>query len=310
MAKIIRTVLGDIDPESVEFNLPHEHLITFPPMRTRSDVDYRLQSVDKAIEEVNSYKAAGGTILAELTTDGYGRDVKALQKISKTTSVHILATTGYIMQSLFPNNAFNSSLDELVEQFTNDIVSGMDGTDIKAGWVKCGTSTDKMYGTEEKVIRAAARTHHNTGVSVTTHTMGGTMAFTQIEVLFSENVPPDRISIGHVDRHSLNIGYLKMIAKKGVYLAFDQIGKTKYGPDSLRIEMIKQLIEDGHVKQILLADDNGRQSYYRSYGGGPGMDYIPLVFVPMMKKAGVSEEHIHQMTVVNPRNFMSFEPRK
>lgn len=309
MAKIIRTVLGDINPESTKFNLPHEHLITFPPMRTRSDIDYRLQSVEKVIEEVNNYKKAGGTILADLTTDGYGRDVKALRKISKETGVHVVATTGYIMQSLFPNNAFNSTLDELVVLFSADITQGMDGTDIKAGWVKCGTSNDKMYPTEEKVMRAAARTHHKTGVSVTTHTIGGTMAFTQIDVLFSEDVPPDRISIGHIDRHSLNIGYLKMIAKKGVYLAFDQIGKTKYAPDSLRIDMIKQLIEDGHVKQILLADDNGRQSYYRSYGGGPGMDYIPLKFVPLMKKAGISDKDIDQMTVINPRNFMSFEPR-
>lgn len=309
MAKIIRTVLGDINPESTKFNLPHEHLITFPPMRTRSDIDYRLQSVEKVIEEVNNYKKAGGTILVDLTTDGYGRNVKALRKISKETGVHVVATTGYIMQSLFPNNAFNSTLDELVVLFSADITQGMDGTDIKAGWVKCGTSNDKMYPTEEKVMRAAARTHHQTGVSVTTHTMGGTMAFTQIDVLFSEDVPPDRISIGHIDRHSLNIGYLKMIAKKGVYLAFDQIGKTKYAPDSLRIDMIKQLIEDGHVKQILLADDNGRQSYYRSYGGGPGMDYIPLKFVPLMKKAGISDKDIDQMTVINPRNFMSFEPR-
>lgn len=309
MAKIIRTVLGDINPESTKFNLPHEHLITFPPMRTRSDIDYRLQSVEKVIEEVNNYKKAGGTILADLTTDGYGRNVKALRKISKETGVHVVATTGYIMQSLFPNNAFNSTLDELVVLFSADITQGMDGTDIKAGWVKCGTSNDKMYPTEEKVMRAAARTHHQTGVSVTTHTMGGTMAFTQIDVLFSEDVPPDRISIGHIDRHSLNIGYLKMIAKKGVYLAFDQIGKTKYAPDSLRIDMIKQLIEDGHVKQILLADDNGRQSYYRSYGGGPGMDYIPLKFVPLMKKAGISDKDIDKMTVINPRNFMSFEPR-
>ena len=309
MAKIIRTVKGDIDPQTTGFNLPHEHLITFPPMRTRTDIDYRLPSVEKAIEEVNFFKVAGGTILADLTTDGYGRDVKALKQISEETGVHVLATTGFIMQSLFPNIAFNSTQDELVELFTKDIKEGMDGTDIKAGWVKCGTSNDSMSGTEEKVMRAAAKTHHRTGVSVTTHTMAGTMAFTQINTLFSENVPPDRISIGHVDRSSLNIGYLKMIAKTGVYLTFDNIGKTKYYPDSVRIDMIKQLIADGHVKQILLADDNGRQSYFRAYGGGPGLDYIPTVFVSMMKEAGISDKDIDQMTVINPREFMAFEPK-
>lgn len=309
MKRVIRTVRGDIDPETTGFNLPHEHLITFPPMRTRTDIDYRLPSVEKAIEEVNFFKTAGGTILADLTTDGYGRNVKALKEISEKTGVHVLATTGFIMESLFPNVVFNSSESELVELFVKDINQGMDGTDIKAGWVKCGTSHDSMSRSEEKVMRAAAKTHHRTGVSVTTHTMGGTMAFTQINVLSSEKVPSDRISIGHIDRSSLNIGYLKMIVRTGVYITFDNIGKTKYYPDSLRIDMIKQLLADGFVKQILLSDDNGRQSYYKAYGGGPGMDYIPTTFVAMMKQAGISETDIHQMTVVNPRNFMAFEPK-
>lgn len=309
MEKIIRTVRGDIDPGTTGLNLPHEHLITFPPMKTRTDIDYRLPSIEKAIEEVNYFKAAGGTILADLTTDGYGRNVKALKRISEETGLHVLSTTGFIMESLFPNVAFNSTESELVNLFTKDITEGMDGTDIKAGWVKCGTSLESMSRTEEKVIRAAAKTHHRTGVSVTTHTTNGSMAFTQINTLFSEKVPPDRISIGHVDRNSLNIGFLKMIAKTGVYFTFDNIGKTKYYPDCLRIDMIKQLIADGHVKQILLADDNGRQSYFRAYGGGPGLDYIPTVFVQMMLEAGINKENITQLTVINPRNFMAFDPK-
>jgi 5-phospho-D-xylono-1,4-lactonase len=309
MKKIIRTVRGDIDPESTGFNLPHEHLITFPPMRVRTDIDFRLQSIEKAIEEVNYFKAAGGTILADLTTNGYGRNVKGLKRISEETGVHVLSTTGFIMESLFPNIVFNSTESELVDLLTKDITEGMDGTDIKAGWVKCGTSSEAMTRAEEKVIRAAAKTHHRTGVSVTTHTTNGSMAFNQINALFSENVPPDRISIGHVDRHSLQFGFIRMIAKTGVYFAFDNIGKTKYYPDSLRIDIIKQLIDEGHVKQILLSDDNGRQSYFRAYGGGPGMDYIPTVFVKMMLDAGISTENISQMTIINPRNFMAFNPK-
>ena len=309
MARIIRTVLGDVDPEKLGFILPHEHLITFPPARVRSDPDYRLQDVDKAIEEVTFFKRAGGTALAEMTTHGYGRDLKALKRISEQTGVHIVSTTGFIMESLFPAEAFNYTKDQLVDLFVGDVREGMDGTAIKAGFLKCGTSHDVMTKTEEKVIRAVAKAHHVTGATVTTHTMGGTMAFTQVEVLTSEGVDPRRIIIGHLDRSSLNIGYLLFLARTGVYLELDNIGKTKYYPDSLRIDMIKQLIEAGFLKQILLADDNGRQSYFRSYGGGPGLDYIPKTFVPMMREAGVSEEDITQMTFVNPRTAMAFEPR-
>ncbi|MBC7265311.1 MAG: phosphotriesterase-related protein [Chloroflexi bacterium] len=309
MAHKIRTVLGDVDPNKLGFILPHEHLITFPPMRVRSDPDYRLQDVGKAIEEVNLFKRAGGTALAEMTTHGYGRDVNALRHISKETGVHIISTTGFIMESLFPPEAFNYTEKQLVDLFVRDIQEGMDGTDIKAGLLKCGTSHDKMTRTEEKVIRAVAKAHHITGATISTHTMGGTMVFSQIEVLKSEGVDLARVIIGHLDRNSLNIGYLKMAARTGVYLEFDNVGKTKYYPDTLRIDMIKQLIDMGFVKQILLADDNGRQSYFASYGGGPGLDYIPKVFVPMLREAGVSEADIEQMTVLNPRTALAFEAR-
>ena len=308
MKKVIRTVLGDIDPTTVGMMLPHEHLITFPPMRVRTDIDYRLPDVDMAIEETRLFKEAGGTLIAELTTHGYGRNVEALKEISEKTGVHVISTTGFIMDSLFPNVAFNSSESDLVNLFVNDITKGMDRTDIKAGWVKCGTSVDLMTRTEEKVMRAAAKAALKTGVSVTTHSMKGTMVFTQVDILTSEGVPPNRICIGHLDRDTLNPGYVLKLARTGVYFAFDNVSKSKYYPDNLRIDLIKMVIEEGFVKQILLSMDGGRQSYFKSYGGWPGLEYIPNVFIPMMRDAGIDEEHINQMTVENPRNFASFEP--
>jgi len=309
MAKVIRTVLGDIDPQSIEMMLPHEHLITFPPMRVRTDIDYRLPDVENAIEEAKLFKAAGGDLIAELTTYGYGRDVKALKRISEESGVHIISTTGFIMDSLFPNIAFNASESELVDLFVHDITEGMDGTDIKAGWVKCGSSVDKVTRNEEKVMRAAAKAALKTGVSVTTHSMKGTMVFTQVDILTSQGVPPERISIGHLDRDTLNPGYAIKLARTGVYFAFDNVSKSKYYPDSLRIDLIKMLIAEGFVKQILLSMDCGRQSYLKSYGGWPGLDYIPTTFTTMMQEAGISDEHIHQMTALNPRNFAAFEPQ-
>ena len=307
MALRVRTVLGDVDPEQLGFMLPHEHLINSPPVHARPDPDYRLQDVDKAIEEVLLFKRAGGTALAEMTGPDYGRNVEAIRHISRRTGVHMLVTTGFIMESFFPQKVFDASENELVDLFVREVTEGADGTDIKAGVIKCGTSQGRMTPTEEKVIRAAAQAHLVTGAPISTHTVGGSMALAQIELLQAQGVDPSRVVIGHLDRKSLGCGYFKFLANKGVYLGIDSIGKTKYYPDSLRIDVLKQLIESGFVRQILLADDNGRQSYFTSYGGGPGLDYIPRVFVPMMREAGVSDADIEQMTVLNPRTVLSFE---
>lgn len=301
---IIRTVTGDIKPDKLGVTLPHEHLITFPPVKTRSDPDYRLDSVEKAIEEVNMYKAAGGNALAELTGHGYGRNLNALKQISERTGVKIIGTTGFIMENLFPAEVYNLTSTELTDLLIADITEGEDG--VKAGLLKCGTSHDKMTPAEEKVCRAVCRAHLETGVPISTHTTDGTMAFAQIELFKTEKVDLDRVVIGHLDRRSLQFGYIKMIAQTGVYVQLDNIGKTKYYSDGLRIQVIKQLIEAGHTKQILLSDDNGRKSYFKAYGGGPGLDNILTDFVPRMKEAGIEDEDIEAFLVHNPKTFMAF----
>lgn len=242
-----------------------------------------------------------------MTGIGYGRDVKAIKYISEQTGLHIVSGSGFIMESLFPPEAFEYTEKQLVDLLVKEVTEGVGGTGIRTGMLKCGTSPNRMTQAEEKVMRAVAKAHLVTGATINTHTMGGTMALAQIEVLTSEGVDPSRIIIGHIDRQSLAIGYFKLLAGKGVYLGIDNIGKTKYYPDSLRIDILKELFALGYVKQVLLSDDNGRQSYFASYGGGPGLDYIPKVFVPMMREAGVSDEDIHQMTVINPRTTLSFD---
>jgi 5-phospho-D-xylono-1,4-lactonase len=300
----LRTILGDVEAEQIGFMLHHEHLINKPPAE-RCDPDYWIDDVDKAIAEVRSYQQAGGTALAEMTGWGYGRNPAAVKRIATETGLHIVMTTGLIMESFFPPEARGLSLNQLTDIFVREISEGIDGMGICAGVIKCGTSQGKMTSAEETAIRAAARAQLVTGAAISTHTMGGTMALAQIDVLTSEGVDPARIIIGHIDRTSLQFGYFRLLASKGVYLGIDSIGKTKYYPDSLRVDVIRQLIMAGFVKQILLADDNGRQSYFTSYGGGPGLDYIPKVFVSLLRAGGVSEEDVRQMTVVNPRTALA-----
>ena len=289
--------------------LPHEHLITTPPVSACPDSDYRLDDVEKAIEEVDQFKRAGGTALVEMTPDGYGRDVGALQRIARETGVYIVSTTGFMHERFMPADVFSYSQSQLVDLLVNDVQVGMDGTDAKAGLIKCGTSLSHISKAEEKVIRAAAEAQRATGTTISTHTTDGTMAFPLIEVLTSEGADLSRVVIGHLDRKTLNVGYLKRLASTGVYVQLDNVGRTSLYPDSLRIDIIKQLIDLGLVEHILLSHDNGRRSYFTSYGGAPGLEYIPQVFTPLMREAGISDADIEQMTVLNPRTALAFEPK-
>ena len=306
MAKHVRTVLGDISPGELGVTLPHEHLITFPPQKVRYDPDYMLPSAEKALQEVKLFKAAGGNALAEMTTSGYGRDVLNFKKISEETGVHVIATTGAIMESLFPAEIYDLTDSELTNLFIRDVTVGLDNTDIKAGVLKFGASNDSFSSAERKVARAVCKTHLETGAPITTHTINGTMAMSFVEFLQAEGVKLENAVIGHLDKGSLQLGYLLMIARTGVYVQLDSIGKTKYYPDELRVEIIKELIKEGFGNRILISGDMGRQSYLKSYGGAPGFEHLLHGFIPLMREAGISEEDIKLLTVDNPQNFFAF----
>ena len=306
MAKHVRTVLGDISPGELGVTLPHEHLITFPPQKVRYDPDYKLPSAEKALSEVKLFKAAGGSTIAEMTTSGYGRDVNNLRKISDETGVHIIATTGAIMESLFPAEIYDLTDSELTNLFIRDVNVGMENTDIKAGVLKFGASNDKFSAAEKKAARAACKAHLETGAPITTHTINGTMAMSIVEFLQTEGVKLENAVIGHLDKGSLQLGYILMIARTGVYVQFDSIGKTKYYTDDLRVEVIKQLIEEGFGNRILVSGDMGRQSYLKSYGGAPGFEHLLNSFIPLMREMEISEENIKLLTVDNPKNFFAF----
>jgi phosphotriesterase-related protein len=97
----------------------------------------------------------------------------------------------------------------------------------------------------------------------------------------------------------------KRIAETGAYLGYDCPGKSKYGPDELRIGVLKRLIDAGLGQQILLGNDLGRPSYWRHYGGGPGLDFVLKKHVPRLRDEGVSDAAIEDLLVHNPRRYLT-----
>lgn len=296
----IRTVKGDISPADFGICYSHEHLIGRPP-KDGFDADFLLDDLQAAITEVKEFKRVGGGAIVEMTPSDYHRDVKRLRALSEETGVAIVATTGFIKEATCAPLVEGRSANDLADFFIAEIERGIEGVDIRAGVIKAGTSLELITDNEERVLRGAARAHRETGAAISTHTEAGTMGLEQIEILLEEGVDPSRIIIGHLDR-KLEWTYHEKIANKGVYLGFDQLSKEKYQPDRVRVDFISRLAAQGFGKQILLAGDFARQSYWPSYntGGGPGLTYILRRFVPWLRLEGLGEESITDLLVNNP----------
>lgn len=300
----IRTILGDIDPKTLGYTMPHEHVLDNPAVGGFVDADHILNNVDKARQMLSEFKAIGGGAIGEASTKHWGRNTAGMKELSKETGVNIICCTGYLCESQCDMGTWigNKSIDELVAEMVEEVTAGMDGTDCKAGWIKAGTSYDYISAREEKVLRAAARASKITGAPVHTHTSTGTMGLEQIEIMEEEGMDLSHFCLAHVDRNP-DYWYHKKMLEKGVYLIYDGPGKAKYYPDCVRVDLLRKLVADGYEDRLMLSNDMGRRSHHTVYGKGPGWQWIKQRFLPRLLDEGFTQEVIDKFMIENPARF-------
>jgi phosphotriesterase-related protein len=303
----VRTILGDIPAAELGATACHEHLLwQVPEPYTDEDPDLGFDSISAAVSEMQAFKSAGGSALVEMTTTEIGRRPLEMSQISRLSGIHVIAASGHHKDKFSSAVLRAKSVDEIADSMITDITIGMNQTKLKAGIIKAATSLNAATESEKRVILAAGIVHRTTGAPVGTHTEAGTFAIEQAELLIQAGVAPDKLLIGHLDRGLQAQIYLDL-AKKGVYLGFDQIGKEKYWPDADRVSLIRLLVEAGYSRQIVLSTDSARKSAWLAYNPrAVGIVHLFMNFLPALRKAGVSEEHIQRMVVENPARLLSF----
>lgn len=303
MVKKIRTVLGDISSEKLGFTYSHEHLWCCPPPQ-QLDRDFELTNYEASLEELQTFKEIGGDTLVDASTLDYGRDGNKLKQMALDSGVNVLGVTGFNKHIYFPDWVAEETIEQIVERLVRDIEVGMDGSDAKAGILKSGAWYNLVHPLEEKVTRAVAKAQIITGAPVWLHTEAGTMGLELLDILEEEGVDLELVAVGHSDRNADPYYHLKIVTR-GAYIQFDGPGKVKYYPDATRIELIKNIIDHGFAKKLLISGDMGRQSYLHAYGGGPGFKFIKEKFIPRMMDEGISQEIIQQLFYQNPAEWLA-----
>lgn len=303
--KTIPTVFGSVTGDELGVVDYHEHLcFDAPQWLLREDRDFALNDVEKSAAELRTWAQAGGKTLIEMSAIDFGRSIEKVRRVAeRVPEVNIIVITGFNKPYYCDRWVWDTPESELIRCCVRDITHGIDGTDTKAGIVKGGSGYNTVNELDRKLLRIAAKVHLETGVPIITHTEAGTMGWEQVEFLVGEGVAPQSICLSHIDRNP-DFYLHRRIAEAGAYLGYDCPGKVKYGPDEMRINVLKRLMDAGWGKQILLGNDLGRPSYWRSYGGGPGLDFVLTKFIPRLRDEGISEEAIQDLLVNNPRRFL------
>lgn len=326
----IRTLLGDINPDDLGFTNGHEHIVCEPfYWKERNVDDLLLDDPYKSKLDVEDFKKEGGNSIIDATAIDYGRKVEEVAKISKETGVNIIGTAGFNKSFLWDSEIperlkkivgnyktfyewiDKASIDDLVEVVSKEITEGLEDTPFKAGQVKFGTGYNSIKPLEEKTCQVAIIVQRNLGVPLHSHTEAGTMGVEQIKLAKKYGADLKKWSIGHMDRN-IDYYYHEQLAKEGVYLSFDGLGKNKYYPESQRIGAIINLIEKGYVNQILCGGDTARKSYYKHYGYGLGLGWIPSVWLNRFRdelriRNMDDEKIVNTIFVENPKRYLTIE---
>ena len=110
----------------------------------------------------------------------------------------------------------------------------------------------------------------------------------------------------HVDRQAEDFSVHEAVAKTGAYLEYDTIGRFKYHDDPKRNPTDPSHARTRAWDKLLLALDT-TAARLQSYGGEIGLTYLLEHFLPSLRRQGVSEEEIAQMTRRNPAKALRLE---
>lgn len=302
---MIQTVLGEIRPEELGVTLCHEHLAV-NLSTVRNDPDSVFTDSPLIRDEVLKAKSLGVQSFIEVSCNDMGRDVRALQQLSKATGVHIVCATGFYLDVYHPDWVRNGTIEEIQAQFVHDLTEGIDDTGIKAGVIgEVAGEADRLTESETKVLSAAARAGAHCGCAVTTHCQMGKMGLEQSALLQKNGQNPEKIVLGHLDLAN-DMEYYREVLKTGVNIAFDTCGKIAYLADEIRADNLCRLLDEGWGGHIMLSNDISRKSYLTA-NGKFGYTAVLGRVVPMLKNRGVTEADLNKLLVANPARIFNIE---
>jgi phosphotriesterase-related protein len=274
--------------------------------------------LDLAISEAAQYRFCGGATMINCDLPGIGRDIPALQKISRAAGINIVASTGWYVQSSHPPEVARKSVEELAEIMTKEITVGIGKTEVKAGNIGeialSGRTSEPFRPNEEKVLRAAARAQKATGVSLTIHpNFPGNHWDTYIDVLEKEGADLGKCYMSHLGLYP-NPEVSKHILKRGIgFVSFDQLGHEElfgnttapslgYSTDKEEVRCVLELLNAGFEDKLLLSAEVAMKTCYKQYGGW-GYSHLHENIIPWLKSLGASTNQVESIMAGNPRRL-------
>jgi len=311
-ASRVNTVLGERSPRALGMTLMHEHvLVDFVGADKVSPKRYNAEEVFRtALPHLKALRATGCRTLVECTPAFLGRDAKLLKLLANASGLHIVINTGFYgaaNDKYVPALAREESAQQLAARWTREFQEGIDGTDIRPGIIKIGVDAGRLSEIDAKLVRAAAKTHLQTGLTIASHTGDGVAALEELEILKQEGVHAGAFLWVHAQIES-NGQLHREAAQQGAWIEFDGISESSA---EKHLQLVKDMFERGLADRVLISQDAGWYHVGEPMGGTfRPYTFIFTNFVPSLRRAGISPEQVRSLLIDNPRKALALQIRR
>ena len=298
----IMTTRGPVAADKLGKTLSHEHVLV--DFIGAGETGYHRWDRKEVMRVVTPYleavRQAGFQSLVECTPAYLGRDPLLLQELSAKTGLHIITNTGYYgarNNKFLPPHALTESAAQLAARWTTEWEKGIDGTDIKPGFIKIGIDEGPLSAIHQKLVRAAAKTHLATGLTIASHTGTHAGAFETLDILADEGVSPEAFIWVHAQAEQDETRHIAA-AKRGAWVSLDGVQDdtiTSYA------QTIIKLRSAGVLSNVLISQDAGWYSPGEK-DGGSFRSYLSITnsLIPTLLKNGLHEDEITGLISRNP----------
>ena len=319
----VQTVKGPVPAADLGPTLMHEHVFVLDgeiernyPGRWNEQV-----RVDDAVAKLNEVATRGVRTVVDLTVLGLGRYVPRVREIAERVDVHIVVATGLYTYDDVPMffrfrgpGKLIDGPDLLQQFFVTDLTQGIADTGVKAGILKCATDQSGLTPGVERVLRAVAFAHRETGAPISTHTHALTeRGLEQQEVFRQEGVDLGRVVIGH-SGDTTDLDYLRRLMDAGSYIGMDRFGLDLMLSFEDRVNTVAALCQQGYAERMVLSHD--ASCFTHNFDVEAKAELLPNwrfthlhdEVLPALRERGVSDQDVEQMLVANPAQILAYMP--
>ncbi len=289
--KRIDTTAGGLSAADFALALPHEHIFT----ETGDAPAWAYPNADPpdVLRVMKPHLIAarerGVGLICEATPMGVGRRADIVARVARESGMPVALATGFYREPWVTEETRGAGVEALAARMTGELNAGIEGADVRAGFIKLGTSDEGMTDCEAKLLRAACAASRRTDALICSHTTSGVVADRALDILEGEGVSPARFAWFHASSEG-DYRTLRRVGRRGSYLGVD------YDPDATP-SLLLRLLDDGFAQRILLSMDSGWYNP-RFAGGGAVRGYVRMLdeLFPKLPALGVDGRTLRAIT--------------